>query len=40
MIWSDYRWVVLTKHWDEIKKVYGDQGVQTTACFTFSRKAG
>lgn len=23
----------LTKHWDEIKKVYGDQGVQTTACF-------
>lgn len=23
----------LTKHWDAVKKVYGDQGVKTTACF-------
>jgi len=23
----------LTKHWDALKKVYGDQGVQATACF-------
>ena len=23
----------LTKHWDAIKKVYGEQGVQATACF-------
>ena len=23
----------LTKHWDELKKVYGKQGVQATACF-------
>lgn len=23
----------LTKHWDEIKKVYGKQGVQATTCF-------
>ncbi len=23
----------LTRHWDAIKNVYGDQGVQTTACF-------
>jgi len=23
----------LTKHWDALRKVYGEQGVQTTACF-------
>lgn len=23
----------LTKHWDAVKKVYGDQGVQTVSCF-------
>lgn len=23
----------LTRHWDALKKVYGDQGVQATACF-------
>ena len=23
----------LTKHWDALKQVYGDQGAQTTACF-------
>lgn len=23
----------LTRHWDAVKKVYGDQGVKTTACF-------
>lgn len=23
----------LTKHWDALKKVYGDQGIQVTACF-------
>ena len=28
----------LTKHWDATKTVYGDQGVQTTACFHIERE--
>lgn len=28
----------LTKHWDELKKVYGEQGVQETACFHIDQK--
>ena len=28
----------LTKHWDATKTVYGDQGVQTTACFHIKRE--
>lgn len=28
----------LTKHWDAIKNTYGDQGVQTTACFHIDQK--
>lgn len=28
----------LTRHWDALKKVYGEQGVQTTACFHIDQK--
>ncbi len=28
----------LTKHWDALKQVFGDQGVQTTACFQLEQK--
>lgn len=28
----------LTKHWDEIKKVYGEQGVRSTACFHLAQR--
>jgi CRISPR system Cascade subunit CasC len=28
----------LTKHWDEIKKAYGEQGAQATACFHVQQK--
>ncbi|MCL5671503.1 MAG: type I-E CRISPR-associated protein Cas7/Cse4/CasC [Acidobacteria bacterium] len=29
----------LTKHWDVIKKVYGDQGVEATACFHIEQES-
>jgi CRISPR system Cascade subunit CasC len=29
----------LSNHWEEIKKVYGEQGAQTTACFHLEQKA-
>lgn len=28
----------LTKHWGDLKKVYGEQGVQTTSCFHIDQK--
>ncbi len=29
----------LTKHWDAVKKVYGDQGVKKTACFHLDQES-
>jgi CRISPR system Cascade subunit CasC len=29
----------LTKHWDAVKKVYGDQGVRKTACFHLNQES-
>lgn len=28
----------LTKHWDAMQQVYGEQGVQATACFHLEQK--